>query len=148
MLQKLLKLKFQITITCVVVFIFALMRNFEDALFYDPFLDFFKGEFTQQSFPQIVGWKLYLNFLLRYFLNTVLSLIVIYSFFKNLEFIKVASVLYCLFFMVLMVLISVVLYFFKEQVMLLFYLRRFIIQPLFLLLFIPGFYFQKETSKK
>lgn len=148
MLQNLFNLRFRITITFILVFVFALIRNFEDDLFYDPLLNFFKGEFAQSAVPQIIGWKLYFNLFLRYILNSILSLCIIYVFFKNFEFLKVASFLYCFFFIVLIVLFSVVIYYFKDQLMLLFYVRRFIIQPILLLLFIPGFYFQNESLKK
>jgi exosortase F-associated protein len=35
-----------------------------------------------------------------------------------------------------------------DDKMLVFYIRRFIIQPIFLLLFVPAFYFQQLASKK
>ena len=81
-------------------------------------------------------------------MNTILSFFIIYILFKNKEFLKLASILYIVFFLILIVLFVVVVQFFKEQLMVLFYIRRFIIQPLFLLLFIPGFYFQQYDLKK
>jgi exosortase F-associated protein len=148
MLQKLFKYIFQFFIVLVVIVIFALIRNFEDTLFYDPFLNFFKGEYAQKSIPQVIEWRLYLNLLLRYLLNTFLSLFVIFIIFKNAEYVKLASLLYFVFLIILLPLFIFTIHFFSERPMLLFYIRRFIIQPMFLLLFIPGFYFQQVSVKK
>jgi exosortase F-associated protein len=55
--------------------------------------------------------------------------------------------LYMIFGSILMISFFFVLNFFGEQSkMILFYIRRFIIQPIFLLLFIPAFYYQKKVK--
>ena len=110
--------------------------------------NFFKNEFSHQQLPDFVEWKLLFHLFLRYVVNTVLSLFIIYIFFRNKGFLKLASVLYIVFFVILMLSFLVVIHFFSDQLMVLFYIRRFIIQPLFLLLFIPGFYFQQQDLKK
>jgi exosortase F-associated protein len=47
-------------------------------------------------------------------------------------------------FVILITAFFCILYFFKNQEnLLLFYVRRFLIQPLFLIVFVPAFYFQK-----
>ncbi|MBF2082162.1 exosortase F system-associated protein, partial [Flavobacterium psychrophilum] len=52
-----------------------------------------------------------------------------------------------LFLVLLMIGFYIVLNFFDEsQKTILFYIRRFIIQPIFILLFIPAFYFQKKSE--
>lgn len=148
MLQKILNHKFQIVLFLFSVIGFALIRNFEDRLFYDPFLTFFKGLFAEKPLPELIEWKLYLSLFFRYFLNSALSIFMIYILFKSKEHVKLASLLYVVFFIILMVLLIVVLHFFSDRLMAIFYIRRFIIQPIFLLLFIPGFYFQQEHIKK
>lgn len=148
MLQKLLKFKSQIIAVASAIIGFALIRNYEDVLFYDPLLDFFKGTFSDQPLPEMVEWKLYLNLFLRYTLNTFLSLYVIHSLFKNKEFVKLAAFLYVVFFIFLIVLFIIAIHFFADRLMFLFYVRRFIIQPMLLLLFVPGFYFQQYDMKK
>jgi exosortase F-associated protein len=148
MFQKIRNHKFQIAAFLAAVVGFALIRNYEEQLFYDPFLSFFKGIKTEKAFPEIVEWKLYVSLFMRYLFNTLLSLFVIYALFKNKEHLKLASILYLFFFIILVLLFVVALNFFSERYMLLFYIRRFIIQPLFLLLFVPGFYFQQQDGKK
>ena len=148
MIQKFLKYKFQVLAIILAIIGFTIIRNFEDALFYDPFLRFFKGMFANHALPPVIEWKLYLNLFFRYTLNTLLSLFIIQMLFKNRAFIKFAAILYVLFFFVLILLFFIVLQFFSDQLMVLFYIRRFLIKPLFLLLFVPGFYFQEYEFKK
>lgn len=148
MLLKIINYKSQITLFILSIVGFALIRNFEDRLFYDPFLTFFKGLFAEKPLPKLIEWKLYLSLFFRYFLNSALSVFIIYVLFKNKEHIKLAATLYVFFFLILMLLLIVVLHFYSDRLMAIFYIRRFIIQPIFLLLFIPGFYFQQEHIKK
>ncbi len=148
MIQKILKHKTQIFLVILAIVGFALIRNYEEDLFYDPFIGFFKNDFFNQELPQFLEWKLLLHLFLRYVVNTILSLFIIYILFRNKGFLKLASVLYIVFFVILMLSFLVVIHFFSDQLMVLFYIRRFIIQPLFLLLFIPGFYFQQQDLKK
>lgn len=144
----LLKHKIQILTIFFIIVGFALIRNFEDDLFYDPLLVFFKGNFTEHALPELIEWKLYLNLFLRYLCNSLLSLFFIYTLFKNQEFLKLATILYIFFFVILILLFAAAIHLFSDRMMFLFYVRRFIIQPLFLLLFVPGFYFQQYDMKK
>ena len=148
MFQKLLQHKTQIFLVLLAIIGFALIRNYEGKIFYDPLLEFFKGEYSNRPVPAVMQWKLYLSLFFRYLLNTLLSLFIISVLFKNKEHVKLATILYIFFFVILMLLFVVVMNFFSDKVMAVFYIRRFIIQPIFLLLFVPGFYFQQENSKK
>lgn len=125
-----------------------LIRKFEGILFYDPFLQFFKSDFQNKILPSFEGLKLILNLFLRYFLNSTLSIAIIYILFLNKTHVKIALVLYVILFVIL---ISVFCYLVfdssKPDYFVLFYVRRFLIQPLLILLLIPAFYFQKLTNQ-
>lgn len=147
MLQKLLNNKLKIIQLVFLVGLLVLVRAFENDLFYDPFLNYFKEENTS-IYPVIEPFKLFLNLIFRYFINTIISLTILYIIFKDLNLIKFSSILYVLFFLVLIISFYFALNFFDEShKMMLFYIRRFIIQPVFILLFIPAFYFQKKSEK-
>lgn len=137
------------TLLLVITFIigFVFIRLFESEWFYDPFLSYFKGAYQSQTFPEFESFKLFLNLFLRYFLNTLLSLGIIFILFRNKEFLKVASFLYVVFFVLLIVAFFYIVNY-SDNSFVLFYIRRFLIQPLFLLLFVPAFYFQKSVEKK
>ena len=148
MLQKLLNNKFTIIKLIFLLGLFVLIRAFENQLFYDPFLEYFKREKTS-IYPNYESVKLYFNLFLRYFLNTLISISILYVIFKDLNLFKFLIILYILFFIILIIGFYICLnYLENDQKTILFYIRRFIIQPIFILLFIPGFYFQNQSEKK
>jgi exosortase F-associated protein len=147
MLQRLLKNKVKVLLFLGLVFLLVLIRSFEDALFYDPFLDYFKSDYTNKALPEVNHWYLFLGLTFRYILNTLISLLIIVVVFQDFELTKFAGFLYLLFFSILMLSFFVVLQYYGESnKMTLFYIRRFLIQPLFLILFLPAFFYQKQVN--
>ena len=146
MLQKLYNYKVRIVLAIFVVVLLVLVRAYEDELFYDPFLNYFKTDYYNLPLPKIDNLQSFIGLVFRYFLNTILSLSMIYIVFKDFEAVKFASILYFIFFIILVVAFFFVLSYFGEaNKMTLFYIRRFLIQPIFLLLFLPAFYYQKQN---
>ena len=144
MLQKILNNKLRIIQLLFLIVLLVLIRAFENQLFYDPLLKFFKQNFTVLPLPYINSIKLFLGLLLRYVANSVVSLAIIYVLFNQIKMIKFAAILYSFFFVVLMIVLFYIIDCTTENHnWLLFYIRRFLIQPIFLLLFIAGFYYQK-----
>ena len=146
MLKKLLNHKYRILLLLVFVSFLATIRIFEKSLFYDPLLEYFKSDYTNLPLPLLNNFNLFFGLLFRYCLNTMLSIAIIYIAFKDIGLTKFAALLYLIFFVILIVVFFFVLSFYgEESKMTLFYVRRFLIQPLLLLLFIPGFYIQKQS---
>ncbi|WP_163397911.1 exosortase F system-associated membrane protein [Flavobacterium fluviatile] len=148
MLTKALEHKGKVLITVIVVLCFGLIRNFENQLFYDPFLVYFEADFDVLPFPQVDNFKLFAGLLFRYALNTALSLVLIYALFRDIEVLKFTTFLYVFFLVLLLAAFFIILEFYPNASWLLFYVRRFIIQPIFVLLFIPAFYYQQQNLKK
>ena len=148
MLNKLLEHKFKILITIIIVSCFGLIRAFENQLFYDPFLNYFESDFKNLPFPQVDVLKLLCGLLFRFFLNTIFSIILIYTLFPDKEILKFSIFIYTFFLLLLFVMFFMILFYFPDGNWLLFYVRRFIIQPIFVLLFIPAFYYQQQNFKK
>ena len=147
MLEKMLKNKIKIGSLLVFIFLLVLIRLYEDKLFYDPFLDYFKTDYLRVTVPEYNGFKLFSGISFRYFLNTILSLGIIYVLFSDIKFIKFTTLLYFIFYITLILVFFLVLNFStSENNFVLFYIRRFLIQPLFLLLFIPAFFYQKQNK--
>ncbi len=126
----------------------ALVRLFESELFYDPLLAYFKSSYMQMNLPEMNYQMLFANISFRYFINTVLSLALLYAIFRDKGMIKFTAVLYFVFFIVLISILLFALSYENTDKMLIFYVRRFLIQPIFILLFIPGFLFQEYVNKK
>ncbi|WP_343613459.1 exosortase F system-associated protein [Flavobacterium sp.] len=148
MLSSLLQHKGKILISIGVVFCFALIRTFENSLFYDPFLEYFESEFTNVPLPEVDSFKLFYNLIFRFGLNTILSLILIYTLFQDKGILNFTAILYAVFSILLFAAFFIIIEYFPNSNWLLFYVRRFIIQPIFVLLFIPAFYYQLQNSKK
>ncbi|MGJ8592201.1 MAG: exosortase F system-associated membrane protein [Aquaticitalea sp.] len=126
-----------------------LIRAFENELFYDPYLTFFKNDYLYVDSPRREIFKLTMYTTLRYVLNSVISLGIIYLFFKDKNIIKFSAIIYAVAFVVL---ILCFLYFVinpqQEDYYVFFNIRRFLIQPLLLLLLVPAFYYFKLKHKK
>lgn len=146
MLQNLLQNKGKIILGLLLVFLFAVIREFETQLFYDPFLAFFKSDYAGQPLPKYEPIQLFFGLLLRYGLNSLLSLILLYVIFEDWDMVQFSSVLFVVFFVLFIVTLFCLLSFQNQNYLLLFYVRRFLIQPIFILLFIPGFYYQKRLK--
>ncbi len=148
MLTKLLQNKQQVFWIFILVLLLIGIRLFENQLFYDPFLAYFKSEFIHAKLPQFNVFKLFFSLGMRFYLNTVISLFLLYVIFKDTKVVKFSILLYIILGSVLLISFLFVLTFFgEENKMALFYLRRFLIQPIFILLFIPAFYYQKQVKK-
>ena len=148
MLQKLLKNKGKIGWSLFLILLLVLIRAFENTLFYDPFLDYFKTENSHLALPQINIFKLFFSLGMRFYLNSVISLFLLYVIFKDTKIVKFTAFLYMVLGSILMISFIFMLNFFgEEHKMTLFYIRRFLIQPIFILLFIPAFYYQKKIKE-
>ena len=148
MLEKLQKNKGKIGWSLFLILLLILIRAFETTLFYDPFLNYFKDEYANLPFPKINIFKLFFSMGMRFYLNSVISLFLLYVIFKDTQIVKFTALLYMVLGSVLMISFIFTLNFFgEESKMTLFYIRRFLIQPIFILLFIPGFYYQKQIKK-
>lgn len=126
----------------------VLIRMFEGTLFYDPLLEFFKTDHSTHALPEMQIGKLMLNVVLRFLLNTVVSLLIIWVAFRDKGFVKLSVWLYGILFLILFLLFTMLIMTSEDTGhMTLFYVRRFLIQPLFLLILLPAFYFQKRRGQ-
>lgn len=147
MLQHLLKNKTYLSFGIVLLLALVAIRAFENQIFYDPFLDYFKGNFTNNHLPKVNIVKLFFSMGFRFYINSMLSLGILYILFRDAKITKFSILLFSIFGMVLMISFFFVMIKFGEtNKMTLFYIRRFIIQPLLLMLFIPAFYYHKKSS--
>lgn len=127
---------------------FVLVRLFENHLFYDPLIKFYDGNFQNAEFPELAFWKYNLSLAFRYVINAVISIGLIGVLFQNKIFVKFTSLLLIILFIVCIILFWMVENNIKpEYYMYLFYIRRFLIQPLLIIVLIPAFYFQKLNKQ-
>ena len=132
----------------ILVGLLVLIRAFENTLFYDPLLHFFEMDYKSMPLPKMDTFALQTGIALRFLLNTIISLAIIWMIFRDREIIKLSLILYSFLFAILFMAFSFIIFTSEGSSghFLLFYVRRFLIQPLFLLILLPAFYFQKYKS--
>lgn len=124
------------------------VRMLEDQIFYDPFLNFFHEADKLLAFPDFEWGKLIINHFFRFFLNLIFSCIIIHFMFKNKEWTIQGAVLMTIIFAITFPIYLFCIYSkFEMGYLFSFYMRRFVIQPLILLLIIPLFYYRKQLLK-
>lgn len=125
------------------------IRAFESDLFYDPLIVYFQNDYLYTKMPGIDLWKLVVDILYRYTLNALITIGIIQLVFEKKRYVKFAGFFLMLAFMLLIVVfVLLVRNEFEAGYLFPFYVRRFLIHPLFLLLLLPAFYYQKLNKKK
>jgi len=127
----------------------VLVRAFQYQLFYDPFIEYFKNGYLYDPIPVFSGSKLLIHLIFRYALNTTISLLIIYLAFQNKDFLIFSIKFYTIVFILLSVIFFIIL---KGELadgyLFAFYIRRFLIHPLFVLILLPAFYYKQLTVKE
>ena len=128
-------------IILVLFFVLVLVRAFEQQLFYDPFIEYFKNDYLYDPIPLFSGSKLLMSLIFRYGLNTFVSLVIIFVAFQNKSFVIFSIKFYVIAFIILKGELA-------HGYLFAFYIRRFIIHPLFVLLLLPAFYYKQLTLRE
>lgn len=125
------------------------VRLLEDRLFYDPFLDYFHEAIKNIKFPEFVWGKLIIGHLFRFILNLFFSCLIIQFLFKNKQWTLQGALLITIIFIITFPIYLYCIYDrFDIGYLFSFYMRRFVIQPLILLLIVPMFYYRKQIETK
>lgn len=128
--------------------VLAMVRVYEYRFFYDPFMYFFERAY--QSGDSInYTFEMFFNVFLRFSLNTLVSLLILWVAFRSWGIIKFSALIYVAFFVVLFPLFI----YLMENVapgeyLAAFYVRRFLAHPLLILILLPAFYYYRLSSFK
>ncbi|MCU7617790.1 exosortase F system-associated protein [Chryseobacterium sp. PBS4-4] len=125
------------------------VRMIENDVFYDPFLNYFHEANKNISFPEFEWGKLIVSHLFRFLLNLFFSCVIIHFLFKNKEWTLQGAVLITIIFAITFPIYLYCIHSrFEIGYLFSFYMRRFVIQPLILLLIVPLFYYRKQILLK
>ena len=125
-----------------------LVRAYGSKLFYDPFIHYFVNDYMHLPIPKYDPFKLFLNIFLRYALNAIISLIIIYLAFQKKGLVKFSIKFYIGAFFVLSISYYILLKIgMVNGHLFAFYVRRFLIHPVFVLILLPAFYYQKKLVR-
>ncbi|WP_298246668.1 exosortase F system-associated protein [uncultured Christiangramia sp.] len=144
-----MKKRYKIILISFMVLLLAAIRFFEDSLFYDPLIAFFRSDYLLGIIPPMNMAELMIHLSIRYALNSAISLGIIYIAFQNRSMLKFSVILYALLYLgAVSAFIFLVLNIEREHYLALFYVRRFLIHPLFLLILLPAFYYYRISKKE
>lgn len=125
------------------------VRALEDKIFYDPFLNYFHEANKNISFPPFEWGKLIVGHLFRFILNLFFSCVIIHFIFKNKTWTIQGALLITIIFAITFPIYLYCIYDkFEIGYLFSFYMRRFVIQPLILLLIVPMFYYRKQVLER
>jgi|AntDeeMinimDraft_4_1070355.scaffolds.fasta_scaffold01847_10 exosortase F-associated protein len=124
------------------------VRFFEDYLFFDPLQQFYHGLYLNATTaPDFDLWESWLSISLRFFINTALSFLILYVAFRSASVMRFSFWLYGISWVLLSALFCITaLDLQPDEFFTVFYIRRFLIQPLFILLLLPAFYYQRSQA--
>lgn len=121
------------------------VRLLEGQIFYDPFLDYFHEANKNIEFPQFEWGKLIISHLFRFLLNLLFSCLIIQCLFKKRDWTMQGALLIMMIFVITFPIYLYCIYdHFNIGYLFSFYMRRFVIQPLTLLLIVPVFYYRRQ----
>lgn len=121
------------------------VRMLEDQIFYDPFLNYFHEANKNSTFPEFEWIKLIVGHIFRFVLNLFFSCVIIRFLFKNKEWTVQGAILISIIFAITFPIYLYCIYDrFEIGYLFSFYMRRFVIQPLILLLIVPLFYYRRQ----
>ena len=132
-------------LVAILFFMLVLVRAFASDIFYDPFVDYYKNDYLYKGIPEINTPKFFLHIFLRYMLNAFISVGIIYTPFQK-QFLKFSVQFYTIAFVILGCLLFAMSYWSFFSNFTIFYVRRFLIHPIFILLLIPAFYYQRKNA--
>lgn len=144
-----MKLIVRVLIVCVGIGLLIGIRAYEQTLFMDPLIHYFKGEYHTAILPQVNTFQLIVDTTYRYLLNTICSLLILYGVFNNREVLRFSALIYGFLWVVLIGLYFTLWNLMEGNNLLItffFYIRRFLIQPILLLLLLPAFYLYKKKE--
>jgi len=137
----------RIVLIVVLFLLLILVRSFASIMFYDPFIEFFKNDYLTSNFPEFITSNLFVSLFFRYMLNTLISLAIIYLFFLKKQLVLFSIKFYAITFIILAIAYFMLLKTeFSSGYLLAFYIRRMLIHPIFLLILLPAFYYQKKVT--
>ena len=137
----------RILLISLLLLILVVIRAVGNDLFYDPLISFFKHDHLNMDLPKLEWGRFYLFLTLRFWLNSLISIAIIYLIFPKLKILGFSAKVYLLAFLIL-ILAFYIMYSYSEvgYYRPLFYIRRFLIHPVLLLLLIPAFYHKQITN--
>jgi len=136
-------------IAFVLLLLLVAVRLFEKQLFNDGLIQFFQHNYLTEKLPFVPKNTILLTDSLRYWLNTLISIAILKLYFNQRDLNKFLFLIYTVFFLVAIFVFNYALSHYQSgDYLLLFYVRRFLIQPLLLFILLPALLYQQKITKQ
>ena len=127
----------------------VVLRPIGSALLYDPLEVYFQNDYLKWPLPEMNLLLLVFGVSFKYGLNSLVSLKIIHFALMNKEYTVFARKIYIWTFVFLLCFfIVLIIWEPSNSTRLLFYIRRFLMHPILVLILIPAFYYQELKLKK
>ena len=137
----------QASAVLLILILMAGIRAVGTEIFYDPLIAYFKGDFQKAPLPDLELFKYSIHLFLRFALNSLLTLALIWIIFRNKQHIQFTGLallalgtLLCVGFVILYPNAS------NSNYQSIFYIRRILIHPVLMFIFIPSLYFLDQKT--
>ncbi|SHH86819.1 exosortase F system-associated membrane protein [Wenyingzhuangia marina] len=129
-------------------FCFILVRAYQVALFYDPLNHYFANDYLYLPLPDVDKSRLFVSYLSRYLINSLISFAILKIAFPHRSFIRTIATFYALAFVLLSsILFSLMIFKIDVGYLFPFYIRRFIIHPVFIIVLLPFIYLMRKRYR-
>jgi len=144
-----MKMSYRIIGISLLTTLLVLIRFYEKSLFYDPLIDFYELAYLHNGELHFELPRLLINLSMRFWVNTIISLGILYIAFFEKSIVKFSIFLYLTLFVIgIGAFLYELLNFHNGNYMGLFYVRRFLIHPIFIIILLPAFYYQRLKSRR
>jgi len=136
------------TIVILLLFLLISIRFYEKILFDDGLITFFQHDYLTQTRPNISFIKIIRIDTLRFILNSAISISLLITFFKQKNLGKFLISFYLIALIINLIAFYIAwIYYSTSHYIALFYIRRILIQPIWLFILFPALLYQKSTTK-
>jgi len=124
------------------------IRFFEKNLFDDGLIQFFTHDYLTQDLPITSSLQTIIIDGVRFWINSILSIMIMFLVFKQKHLLTFLLSFYGLVFLIIIIALHfAIANYTPGHYLSLFYIRRFLIQPLLLFILVPALLFQKKVAK-
>ncbi|WP_068824196.1 exosortase F system-associated membrane protein [Wenyingzhuangia fucanilytica] len=129
-------------------FLLILVRAYEKTLFYDPLEKYYEHDYLYLPLPEVNTYQLFVSYFFRYFINSIISFAILKVAFPHRSFIRTIASFYALAFILLStVLFSLIIFNIDVGYLFPFYIRRFIVHPVFIIVLLPFMYLMRKRYR-
>ena len=130
------------------IFLLIVIRLFEIPYFDDGLIRFFQHNYLTGPLPKVSFFNIFWIDSIRFWINTAISILILRLYFNQSGLVKFLLLLFTVAYLIAVIILYVSVQNYQAgHYLILFYSRRFLIQPILLLLLFPALWYQVRSNK-